>query len=57
MEQQTSDEHLDMKRDQAGRGLKSMREAYKDTRVRVACYMAKSYSMAEEVVGRDQESC
>jgi hypothetical protein len=39
---QSSDERLYMKRDQGGRGLKSMRDVYKETRVRVACYMLKS---------------
>ena len=32
-----------MKMDQGGRGLKFMREVYKETRVRDACYMVKSH--------------
>ena len=31
-----------MKRERGGRGLKSLRDAYRETRLRVACYMAKS---------------
>ena len=39
---QGSDERLYLKREDGGRGLKSMRDVYKETRVRVTCYMAKS---------------
>ena len=39
---QTSDERLYLKREKGGRGLKSLRDTYKQTRLRVACYMAKS---------------
>ena len=39
---QASDERLYLKRILGGRGLKSLREAYKETRLRVAVYMAKS---------------
>jgi len=39
---QASDERLYLKRERGGRGLKSLRDAYKETRLRVACYMAKS---------------
>ena len=39
---QASDERLYLKRERGGRGLKSMRDAYKETRLRVACYMATS---------------
>lgn len=39
---QSSDERLYLKRIAGGRGLKSLREAYKETRLRVALYMAKS---------------
>ena len=42
---QASDEHHYMKRDHGRRGLKSTREVYKKTKVRVACYMAKLYSI------------
>ena len=39
---QGSDEKLYLKRENDGRGLKSMRDVYKETRQRVTCYMAKS---------------
>ena len=41
---QASDERLYLKREDGGRGLKSMRDldVYKETRLRVACYMSKS---------------
>ena len=39
---QTSDERLYLKRVKGGRGLKSLRDTYKETRLCVACYMAKS---------------
>ena len=37
-----SDERLYLKRERGGRGLKSLRDTYRETRLRVACYMAKS---------------
>ncbi|CAB4045676.1 Hypothetical predicted protein, partial [Paramuricea clavata] len=39
---QASDERLYEKRDDGGRGLKSFKEVYDETKVRVACYMATS---------------
>ena len=39
---QESNERLYLKRERGGRGLKSLRDAYRETRLRVACYMAKS---------------
>ena len=42
LERQASDERLYLKREKGGRGLKSMMDVYKETRLRVACYMAKS---------------
>ena len=39
---QGSDERLYLKREDGGRGLKSMRDVYKETRLIVTCYMAKS---------------
>ena len=39
---QSSDERLYMKRRAGGRGLKSLREMYEETRLRVACYMVTS---------------
>ena len=38
---QASDERLYLKRERGGRGLKSFRDAYRETKLRVACYMAK----------------
>ena len=37
---QASDERLYLKMEDGGRGLKSMKDVYEDTKVRVACYMA-----------------
>ena len=37
-----SDERLYLKRKDGGRGIKSLRDTYRETRVRVACYMACS---------------
>ena len=39
---QVSDERLFLKKDQGGRGLKSMRDVYAETRTRVAYYMCMS---------------
>ena len=39
---QSSDERLYTKRTEGGRGLKSFKEVYDETRTRVACYMATS---------------
>ena len=39
---QSSDERLYLKRDVGGRGLKSLRDDFVETRLRVACYMIKS---------------
>ena len=39
---QGSDEKLYLKREDGGRGIKSMRDVYQETRFRVACYMACS---------------
>ena len=36
---QASDERLYMKRKDGGRGLKSLREVYEKTRLRLGCYM------------------
>ena len=36
---QASDEQLYMKRKDGGRGLKSLREVYEETRLRVGCYL------------------
>ena len=41
---QSSDEKLYLKRDVSGRGLKSLRNVFVETRLRVACYMVKTSS-------------
>ena len=41
---QASDERLYMRRENGGRGLKSMKDLYEETKVRVACYMTNSES-------------
>ena len=40
--QQASNERLYLKWEVGGRGLKSMKDVYKETRLRIACYMLKS---------------
>ena len=42
---QSSDERLYMKISAGGRGLKSLREVYEETRLQVACYMVTSESI------------
>ena len=39
---QASDERLYLKRKDGGRGIKSLRDTYRETRVRIASYMACS---------------
>ena len=39
---QPRDEILYLKKDIGGRGLKSLRDVFIETRLRVACYMVKS---------------
>ena len=46
---QASDERLYLPRSKGGRGIKSMRDLYKETKVRVACYMAMLKSRLLEV--------
>ena len=41
---QLSDERMYLRREAGRIGLKSMRDVYKETKVRVACYIAKSNS-------------
>ena len=41
---QASDERLYMRRENGGKGLKSMKDLYEGTKVRVACYMKHSQS-------------
>ena len=52
---QASDERLYLKREKGGRGLKSLRDAYKETRLRVACYMAKSSNRLIRAAWRREE--
>ena len=47
-----SDERLYLTREKGGRGLKSLRDTYKETRLCVACYMAKSTSRWVEAAWR-----
>ena len=42
LEEQASDKRLYLKREEGGRGLKSLKDTYKETRLRVTCYIAKS---------------
>ena len=49
---QASDERLYLKREKGERGLKSLRDTYKETRLRVACYMAKSTNQWIEAAWR-----
>ena len=53
---QASDGRLYLKREKGGRGLKSMRDAYKETRLRVACYMAKSTNRWIRAAWRREEN-
>ena len=41
---QSSNERLYLKRNVRGRGLKSLRVVYKETKMKLACYMATSES-------------
>ena len=47
---QASDERLYLKRENGRRGLKSMRDVYKETRLQVACYMSKSENRWNQAV-------
>ena len=49
---QASNEQLYLKREKGGRGLKSLRDMYKETKIHVACYMAKSNSRWIEAAWR-----
>ena len=51
---QSSDERLYLKRENCGRGLKSMRDVYRETKLRIACYMEQSESPWIQVA-RDRE--
>ena len=41
---QASGERLYLKREEGGKGLKSVKDVYKETRLHVTCYMSKSTS-------------
>ena len=41
---QSSNVRLNLRREDGGRGMKSLKDIYKETRLRVACYMACSES-------------
>ena len=49
---QASDERLCLKREKGERGLKSLRDTYKETRLSVVCYMAKLTSRWIEAAWR-----
>ena len=51
---QASDERLYLKRDDGGRGLKSMRDVYKETKLRVGCYMLKSTKRLIQAAWRNE---
>ena len=53
---EASDERLCLKRENGGRGLKSLRDTYKGTRLRVACHMAKFTSRWTEAAWRKRQS-
>ena len=52
---QASDERLYLPRCKGRRGIKSMRDLYKETKVRVACYMTMSRSRWIEVAWRREQ--
>ena len=39
---QSSNERLYLRREDSGRGIKSLKDIYKETRLRIACHMACS---------------
>ena len=42
LEKQSSNERLCLRREDNGRGIKSLKDIYKETRLRIACYMTCS---------------
>ena len=57
---QSSDERLYMKRHHGGRGLKSMKDVFQETKVRIATYMSMSESRWIEIAWKrecDSEYC
>ena len=53
---QSSEERLYLKRKVGGRGLKSLRVVYTETKIRVACYMAASDSRWIKVAWKQEKS-
>ena len=51
---QSSDERLYSKRNECGRGLKSFKEVYDETKTRVACYMAAARNKLIRVAWRNE---
>ena len=51
---QSSDERLYLKRNEGGRGLKSFKEVYDETKTRVACYMAAATNEWIRVAWRNE---
>ena len=51
---QASNERLYLMRDKGGRGLKSLRDTCKETRLHVACYVAKSTNRLIEAAWRSE---
>ena len=54
---QASNERLYLKRAKGERGLKSLRETYKETRLRVVCYMVKSAKPCIKAAWRRDRKC
>ena len=53
---QSSDERLYLRREDGGRGIKSLKEIYKDRRLKVACYMACSENKWISVAWRREKT-
>ena len=51
---QASDERLYLKREDGRRGLKSMRDVYKETRTRMACYMQSQKISGSKLPGEEK---
>ena len=51
---QSSDERLYLKRNEGGRGLKSFKEVYDETKIRRACYMAVATNKWIRVVWKNE---
>ena len=53
---QSSDERLYLARSLGGRGLNCLRDVYMETKIRIACYMAKSESNWMEVARQREQA-